>query len=61
MFLSFDVDAETAWTAHDPKRYRQLVTDYEGRDGVPRLRDLLLEQELKATFFITGWSRFIQR
>ena len=60
MFLSFDVDAETAWTAPDPERYRQLVTmsfgGYEGRVGVPRLLDLLREQELKATFFITGWS-----
>jgi peptidoglycan-N-acetylglucosamine deacetylase len=60
MFLSFDVDAETAWTAVDPERYRQLITmsfgGYEGRVGVPRLLELLREQELKATFFITGWS-----
>jgi peptidoglycan/xylan/chitin deacetylase (PgdA/CDA1 family) len=60
MFLSFDVDAETAWTAKDPARYGELVTmsygGFEARVGVPKLLELLRQQELKATFFITGWS-----
>jgi peptidoglycan/xylan/chitin deacetylase (PgdA/CDA1 family) len=60
MFLSFDVDAETAWTAKDPARYGELVTmsfgGYEARVGTAKLLEMLRQQELKATFFITGWS-----
>jgi peptidoglycan/xylan/chitin deacetylase (PgdA/CDA1 family) len=60
MFLSFDVDAETAWTAKDPTRYRELVTmsygGFEARVGVPKLLELLRQLGLRATFFITGWS-----
>ena len=60
MFLSFDVDAESAWTAKDPARYGELVTmsfgGFEARVGTPKLLELLRQQELKATFFITGWS-----
>lgn len=60
MFLSFDVDAETAWTGKDPSRYGELVTmsygGYEARIGVRKLLELLRQQALKATFFITGWS-----
>lgn len=60
MFLSFDVDAETAWTAKDPARFQELVTmsfgGFEARVGVPKLLELLRQEDLKATFFITGWS-----
>ena len=60
MFLSFDVDAESAWTAKDPSRYEELVTmsfgGYEARVGTPKLLELLRQLGLKATFFITGWS-----
>ena len=60
VFLSFDVDAESAWTAKDPKNYERLVTvsygGFEARVGVAKLLELLRQQELKATFFITGWS-----
>ncbi len=60
MFLSFDVDAETAWTAKDPARYTELVTmsygGYEARVGVRKLLELLAQEELTATFFLTGWS-----
>lgn len=60
LFLSFDVDAETAWTSKDPARYEELVTmsygGFEARVGVPRLLALLRDLGLKATFFITGWS-----
>ncbi len=60
LFLSFDVDAESAWTAKDPSRYAELVTmsfgGYEARVGTAKLLELLRQQELKATFFITGWS-----
>jgi peptidoglycan/xylan/chitin deacetylase (PgdA/CDA1 family) len=60
MFLSFDVDAESAWTAPDPARYEQLVTmsfgGFEARVGVPKLLEMLAQLGLRATFFITGWS-----
>lgn len=60
MFLSFDLDAETAWTSKDPGHAERLVTmsygGYEARVGVPKLLELLADLNLKATFFITGWS-----
>jgi peptidoglycan/xylan/chitin deacetylase (PgdA/CDA1 family) len=60
MFLSFDVDAETAWTSKDPAHADKLVTmsygGYEARVGTPKLLELLRQLDLKATFFITGWS-----
>jgi len=60
MFLSFDVDAESAWTSKDPAHAERLVTmsfgGYEARVGTPKLLELLRDLGLKATFFITGWS-----
>ena len=60
MFLSFDVDAESAWTSKDPAHAERLVTmsfgGYEARVGTPKLLELLAQLDLKATFFITGWS-----
>jgi peptidoglycan/xylan/chitin deacetylase (PgdA/CDA1 family) len=60
VFLAFDVDAESAWTSKDPARFNELVTmsygGFEARVGVPKLLELLREEGLKATFFITGWS-----
>jgi len=60
MFLSFDIDAESAWTSKDPAHAARLVTmsfgGYEARVGTPKLLELLAELDLKATFFITGWS-----
>ena len=60
MFLSFDVDAESAWTSKDPAHAERLVTmsfgGFEARVGTPKLLELLDQLGLKATFFITGWS-----
>jgi peptidoglycan/xylan/chitin deacetylase (PgdA/CDA1 family) len=60
MFLSFDVDAESAWTSKDPAHADRLVTmsfgGFEARVGTPKLLELLDRLGLKATFFITGWS-----
>jgi peptidoglycan/xylan/chitin deacetylase (PgdA/CDA1 family) len=60
MFLSIDVDAESAWTAKDPANAERLVTmsfgGYEARVGTPKLLELLRQLGLKATFFITGWA-----
>lgn len=60
MFLSFDVDAESAWTGKDPAHAERLITmsygGFEARVGTPKLLELLDQLDLKATFFITGWS-----
>ena len=60
MFLSFDVDAESAWTGKDPSHADKLVAmsfgGYEARVGTPKLLELLEQLGLQATFFITGWS-----
>jgi peptidoglycan/xylan/chitin deacetylase (PgdA/CDA1 family) len=60
MFLSFDVDAESAWTGKDPAHAERLVAmsygGYEARVGTPKLLELLAQLGLRATFFITGWS-----
>src|SRR5579875_3590341 len=60
MFLSFDVDAEAAWTSKDPLHAERLVTmsygGYEARVGTPKLLELLHQLDLRATFFVTGWS-----
>ncbi|MCU5772600.1 polysaccharide deacetylase [Erwiniaceae bacterium BAC15a-03b] len=59
MFLSFDVDAETAWTSKDPAHADRLVTmsygGYENRVGVNKLLEMLESLQLTATFFIPGW------
>jgi len=60
MFLSFDVDAESAWTSKDAEHAKRLITmsygGYEARVGTPKLLELLDQLDLKATFFVTGWS-----
>lgn len=60
MFLSFDVDAETAWTSKDGAHADRLVTmsygAYEARVGTPKLLELLDQLDLKATFFTVGWA-----
>jgi peptidoglycan/xylan/chitin deacetylase (PgdA/CDA1 family) len=60
MFLSFDVDAESAWTGGNPAHADRLVTmsygGYEARVGTPKLLELLDRLGLTATFFITGWT-----
>ncbi|WP_441231578.1 polysaccharide deacetylase family protein [Tardiphaga sp. 215_C5_N2_1] len=60
MFLAFDVDAESAWTGKDAAHAQRLVTlsygGYEARVGVPKLLQLLDQLDLKATFFVTGWT-----
>src|SRR5580693_10101449 len=60
MFLSFDVDAESAWTSKDATHAQRLITmsygGYEARVGTPKLLELLDQLDLKATFFVTGWS-----
>jgi peptidoglycan-N-acetylglucosamine deacetylase len=58
--LSFDLDAESLWTARDPKNLERPVTlsqgEYGPRCGVPRILKLLKKYNIKATFFVTGWA-----
>jgi peptidoglycan/xylan/chitin deacetylase (PgdA/CDA1 family) len=58
--LSFDLDAESLWTARDAKNLERPVTlsqgEYGPRAGVPRILKLLRKYDLKATFFVTGWA-----
>src|SRR5437764_15318519 len=60
MFLSFDVDAESAWTSKDAVHAQRLITmsygGYEARVGTTKLLELLDQLVLNATFFVTGWS-----
>lgn len=60
LFISFDVDAETAWIGNDPSNVDRLVTvshgGYGPRAGVPKILQLLDSLGIKATFFIPGWT-----
>ena len=59
LFLSVDVDAETAWTDDDPRRGDNLVGlsfgGYEGRVGTAKMLELFRDLGLRATFFVPGW------
>lgn len=57
--LSFDIDGETLWTSRDKVNKIGPVMLSQGtygpKVGVPRILDFLDRQDLRATFFITGW------
>jgi len=58
--LTFDFDAETLWLSRDPDNARRpgVLSQgiYGGKTGVPKILELLKEEELKATFFVPGWT-----
>ncbi|MGW4819608.1 polysaccharide deacetylase family protein [Streptomyces sp. NPDC004227] len=58
--FTFDVDAESCVLAHDPSASSRmsLMTHqaYGPRVGVPRLLRLLRRQNVKATFFVPGFT-----
>lgn len=58
--LTFDLDAETAWTSRDPANMDRLAVMSQGaygpKVGVPLILDLLDRNELRATFFVPGWT-----
>ncbi|HEX5562087.1 MAG TPA: polysaccharide deacetylase [Nocardioidaceae bacterium] len=58
--FTFDVDAESCVLAHDPASSSRmsLMTHqaYGPRVGVPRLLRLLERQEVRATFFVPGFT-----
>jgi peptidoglycan/xylan/chitin deacetylase (PgdA/CDA1 family) len=56
--LSFDFDAETLWfrTMKQPYPGQMSRGEYGARAGVPRILALLKKYQLKATFFVPGWT-----
>ena len=60
VMFTFDFDAETLWISRDPSNWKRPGTlsqgTYGGKIGVPRILELLRDYELKATFFVPGWT-----
>ena len=58
LFLTFDIDAETMWTARDPAFANRPVLMSQGaygwKTGVWRIMDLLRRYSIHTTFFIPG-------
>lgn len=58
LFLTFDLDAETMWTARDPAYAQRPILMSQGaygwKVGVPRILALLRRYGLKTTFFVPG-------
>ena len=58
VLLSFDSDAETMWTARDPKNAGRPIVMSQGaygwKVGMPRILDLLARYGLRVTFFVPG-------
>jgi peptidoglycan/xylan/chitin deacetylase (PgdA/CDA1 family) len=58
LFLTFDIDAETMWTARDPAFANRPVLMSQGaygwKTGVWRIMDLLRRYGIHTTFFIPG-------
>ncbi|MCP3975819.1 MAG: polysaccharide deacetylase [bacterium] len=56
--LTFDFDAEALWIGNDPANADDpgvmALGHYGARVGVPKILELLSEEELPATFFIPG-------
>ena len=57
--LTFDFDAETMWLGRDPTNVNRPGTlsqgTYGAKVGVPKVLELLSDEELPATFFVPGW------
>lgn len=58
LLLTFDLDAETMWTARDPANAQRPVLMSQGaygwKVGVWRIMDLLRRYGIRATFFVPG-------
>ncbi len=59
VLLTFDFDAETNWISRDRSNIKRPGTlsqgTYGAKVGVPKLLELLREEDLPATFFVPGW------
>lgn len=60
VMLTFDFDAETLWLSRDPENARRpgVLSQgiYGAKTGVPKVLELLREEDVKATFFTPGWT-----
>lgn len=60
VMLTFDFDAETLWTGRDERNRQRPGVLSQGRygatTGVPKILELLSEEEVPATFFVPGWT-----
>lgn len=60
VMLSFDFDAETLWLSRDPTNAKRPGTlsqgTYGAKVGVPKILEVLRDAEVKATFFVPGWT-----
>lgn len=60
VMLTFDFDAETLWLSRDPDNERRPGVlsqgHYGAKVGVPKILELLREEDLKGTFFTPGWT-----
>jgi peptidoglycan-N-acetylglucosamine deacetylase len=59
--LSFDVDAESGYVFREPRKAAQQLGEMEERafgprTGLPRLLRLLEREQLRATFFVPGYT-----
>ena len=59
VMLTFDFDAETNWISRDRENLKRPGTLSQGTYGakvaVPKILELLSQEELSATFFVPGW------
>ena len=58
--LTFDFDAESLWLANNP-RHKELpgilsLGKYGAKVGVPKILELLRQEDIRATFFVPGWT-----
>ena len=60
VMLTFDFDAETLWLSRDPANAKRPGTlsqgGYGGKVAVPKILELLAEENLNGTFFVPGWT-----
>lgn len=58
VMLTFDLDAETMWTARDANNAERPIVLSQGaygwKTGLPRILDLLARFGIKSTFFVPG-------
>ncbi len=58
--LTFDFDAESLWLANNERHHEfpgvLALGKYGAKVGVPRILDLLKQEEIKSTFFVPGWT-----
>lgn len=57
--LTFDFDAESLWLANNPRHIDLPAVlslgTYGAKVGVPKILELLKDEEIRGTFFVPGW------